>query len=365
MPLAAWTALKPGALGLTTTIPVEVLLAAGRTPLDLNNAFITAPDPGRLVDEAERCGYPHNVCGWIKGIYATALALGVQEIVAVTQGDCSQTHAMVETLQDRGVRVIPFAFPLDRDRALLSLQIERLMDHLGTTWERVHAAYESLHEVRRTVAALDELTYQSGRVSGEENHLYQVNCSDFGGDPLAFAAAAAQFQAEAQARPPRQDGGVRLGLIGVPGIYTDLYHVLEEELGAAVVFHEVQRQFAMPGAWEVDLVTCYQRYTYPYDVFRRIEDIRAEAERRQLDGLIHYTQSFCFRQIQDLLLKQHLGLPILTLEGDRPAPVDARTRVRLEAFLESLAVRAQQRLARGGRRPSDAPAGLGPTSEER
>jgi len=355
MPLAPWTTLKPGTIGLTTTIPVEVLLAAGRTPLDLNNAFITAPDPGALVDEAERCGYPHSVCGWIKGIYATTLTLGVQEIVAVTQGDCSQTHAMIETLQDRGVRVFPFAFPLDRDRALLSLQIERLMEHLETDWERVTAVYEALHPLRRTVAAIDELTYRSGRVTGEENHLCQVNCSDFGGDATSFAAAAAQFLAEAQARPEHPNGRVRLGMVGVPAIYSDLYEVLEEELGAAVVFHEVQRQFAMPGAWDVDLVTCYQRYTYPYDVFRRIEDIRTEAQRRQLDGLLHYTQSFCFRQIQDLLLKQHLDLPILTLEADRPAPVDARTRVRLEAFLESLAVRAQQRLARGA----------GPTSEER
>ncbi len=345
MPLDPWTALKPGTVGLTTTIPVEVLLAAGRTPLDLNNAFITSPAPARLVDEAERCGYPRNVCGWIKGIYATALALGVEEMVAVTQGDCSQTHAMIETLQDRGVRVIPFAYPLDRDRALLSLQIERLMAHFSAAWDGVNGVYESLHNVRRTVAAIDELTYEGGSVTGEENHLWQVNCSDFGGDVAPFSAQAAEFLVQARSRSPRPAGRVRVGLIGVPVIYTDFYRVLEDELGAVVVFHEVQRQFAMPGAWEVDLVTCYQRYTYPYDVFRRIADIKAQAELRRLDGLIHYTQSFCFRQIQDLLIKRHVGLPVLTLEGDRPAEVDARTRVRLEAFLESLALRAQQRLA--------------------
>ncbi len=36
----------PGArVGLTTTIPVEVVLAAGLTPVDLNNLFIADPRP--------------------------------------------------------------------------------------------------------------------------------------------------------------------------------------------------------------------------------------------------------------------------------------------------------------------------------
>ncbi|HAY20759.1 MAG TPA: 2-hydroxyglutaryl-CoA dehydratase, partial [Desulfobacterales bacterium] len=56
----------------------------------------------------------------------------------------------------------------------------------------------------------------------------------------------------------------------------------------------------------------------------------------RLDGLIHYTQSFCFRQIQDRLLRQRLNLPMLTIEGDRPAAVDHRTRLRLEAFVDVL-----------------------------
>ena len=34
-----------GRVGFTTTIPVEVLLAAGQEPVDLNNLFIAAPLP--------------------------------------------------------------------------------------------------------------------------------------------------------------------------------------------------------------------------------------------------------------------------------------------------------------------------------
>ncbi len=131
---------------------------------------------------------------------------------------------------------------------------------------------------------------------------------------------------------PARGPGVRLGLIGIPPIFADLFEYLEE-LEARVVFQEIPRQFSMPYACR-DLTEQYLRYTYPYDIFARIQDIAEAAARRRLDGLIHYTQSFCFRQIQDRLLRQHLNLPILTIEGDRPSSLDHRTRLRLEAFVD-------------------------------
>ena len=89
----------------------------------------------------------------------------------------------------------------------------------------------------------------------------------------------------------------------------------------------------------MDLVEQYRRYTYPYDVFGRIDDINEQCRMRGVDGLVHYTQAFCFRQIEDLLIKRGVKLPVLTLEGQDPAEVDARTALRLEAFLEMLAAR--------------------------
>ncbi len=47
-------------IGITTTVPTEVLLAAGYQPVDLNNLFISDPDPERLVDIAEPAGFPIN-----------------------------------------------------------------------------------------------------------------------------------------------------------------------------------------------------------------------------------------------------------------------------------------------------------------
>jgi benzoyl-CoA reductase/2-hydroxyglutaryl-CoA dehydratase subunit BcrC/BadD/HgdB len=323
--------------GLTTTIPVEVILAAGHTPVDLNNIFITSERAGAMVAEAEADGYPRTSCAWIKGIYSAALAEEIRTIVAVTQGDCSQTHAMIETLSEAGVRIIPFAYPYDRDEDLLRAQIQRLCDHLQVDWEQAEQQREALVPLREKIAELDRLTWRDGLVNGSENHYYQVNCSDFTGDPERFEAEVDEFLARARARTPFE-GRVRIGVAGVPTIYSDLYEFIEG-LDARVVFNEIQRQFTMADCLDCDLLEQYRRYTYPYQLQGRLEDLRGQIARREIDGLIHYTQAFCFRQIQDLLLKRHLDIPVLTIEGEGPARLDARTRLRVEAFVETLTAR--------------------------
>jgi len=321
-------------IGITTTIPVEIIFAAGHTPVDLNNILISNPEALRLTEAAEDAGYPRNICGWIKGLYAVVVQGGdIGRVIAVTQGDCSNTHALMETYQLAGVETIPFAFPFDRDYDLLRLQMEKLMAALGTDWDAGNAVKGRLDAIRAKVAEIDRLTWQAGTVSGWHNHLYQVSCSDFNGDPDAFERDVDAFLAAAgnAAAFPAE---VRLGFIGVPPILTDLYDYVER-MGARVVFNEVQRQFAMPFATD-DLVEQYRLYTYPYGVFGRIEDIRQEIERRNIDGVIHYVQSFCFRQIEDMIFREKLDVPILTIEGDKPSRVDARTRLRLDSFLEML-----------------------------
>jgi len=320
-------------IGITTTIPAEIVYAAGCAPVDLNNLFITSDDPAALVAEAEYQGYPRNACGWIKGIYSTAVKGEFDAIIAVVEGDCSQTQAMVETLQMHGMEIIPFAYPYGRDRDMLKLQIEKLTDRLGASWESVLEWKARLDAIRRKVRELDEFTWRRGTVSSFDNHYFQVNCSDFKGDPGAFEAEVDAALAKAK-RAPEQAHALRLGYIGIPPIFTDFYEYLET-LGVRVVFNEVQRQFAMPFDTD-DLVEQYALYTYPYDVFARIDDVRREIERRGIKGLIHYVQSFCFRQIQDLIIRKSIGIPILTLEGDRPSRLDARTKVRIESFVEML-----------------------------
>lgn len=327
-------------VGLTTTIPVEVILAAGHQPVDLNNIFITDEAPARHVARAESDGFPRTACAWIKGMYSVVLDHGIRTIVAVTQGDCSQTHAMIETLKEQGVRVIPFAYPYDRDEELLRTQIQRLCDHFGVSLEQAEEQRQRLRGLRSKVAEIDRLTWAENLVNGRENHYYQVCCSDFNGDPERFEKTLDQFLAEARQREPfRSD--VRIGVAGVPTIYSDLYEFVEANQ-ARVVLNEIQRQFTMADCLDCDLVEQYRRYTYPYELSGRLQDLKRQIELREIDGLIHYTQAFCFRQIQDLLLKRHLDLPILTIEGEGPMPLDARTKLRVEAFVETLVARKRR-----------------------
>ncbi|MCB2226566.1 MAG: 2-hydroxyacyl-CoA dehydratase [Desulfarculaceae bacterium] len=329
---------SPRLLGLTSTIPVEVALAGGWTPVDLNNRFITHPDPASLVQRAEDLGLPRTLCAWIKGMYAWCLAHPeVGAIVGITRGDCSNTHGLMELLSREGRSIMPFDYPDAGDRAGLERSLARLATALGADLDRAEEMRAGLEPLRDDLECLDHLTWQEGKVTGAENHLWLVSASDFDGDSDDFAARLRVFLAEAEARPLREPR-VRLGLLGVPPIMNGLHQALEE-MGAAVVFNEVPRQFAMlpgEGGHPKSLTEQYRRYTYPYEVGGRIADIKREAARRGLHGLIHYTQTFCWRQMQDAPLRQELDLPLLTLEGDRVGPIDGRTRLRLEAFVEVL-----------------------------
>ena len=325
------------AVGITTTVPMEVLFASGHAPVDLNNVFITSDEPLVLVEEAERAGFPRTMCAWVKGIYAAARRHGISTVVAVVQGDCSNTHALMEILEAEGVRVLDFAFPYRRDTAVLETQIRRLAEALGTTLDAAEAMKQRLDKIRATVGEIDRLTWQTGQVTGAENFEWTINCSDFRGDPDRYGAEAQAFLEAALEEPPVRPR-IRLGLLGVPPICSDLFARVAE-LGAEVVFNEMPRQFAMPGP-SATLVEQYARYTYPYDVFGRIQDINRQIAQRRLDGVIHYTQTFCFRQIEDLLIKQGVNCPVLTIQGERPAPLDARNTLRIEAFIETLRFRA-------------------------
>lgn len=312
---------------------MEVLYAGGFEPIDLNNRFITAPDPAGFVRLAETDGFPRNCCGWIKGIYGVSRRQRLTDVVAVTRGDCSYTQALMEVLQHRGVRVTPFAFPFDRDPGALSLEIRKMADRYGTTLPDAERWKGKLDGIRRIVHEIDRLTWEERKVTGEENHLWLVNCSDFEGNPDAYGVKAQAFLEAASSRPSRRDL-LPIAFVGVPPITSGL-HAAFEEAGARIVLNEVARQFAMPSPSD-DLTEQYLRYTYPYSFFDRLEDIRTESARRGVRGIVHYVQSFCFRQIEDILLREEIALPVLTLEGDGPGPLDGRTRIRIQAFLEML-----------------------------
>jgi len=320
-------------LGITTTVPIEVLLSAGYRPVDLNNLFLSSPDPERLLSFAERQGFPPNCCAWIKGIYAACLEQGIEKVLCVTTGDCSNTIMLMEVLKLRGLEVLPFAYPDHPDPAQMQQALSSLALRLGTSLEAAEKVRRKLEPCRRLLKELDELTWREGKISGWENHIWLVTSSDFEGDPIRFEQRLKDFLSQARKRKPYPQAMLRLAYIGVPPIFArDLYRFLEEK-GARVVFNEIQRQFAMPYSGS-SLSEQYSLYTYPYSIYERVKDIQREISRRQVDGIIHYVQAFCHRGIGDIIFRHAIDLPILTLEGNDEFFLNQHLRTRIEAFLD-------------------------------
>ena len=91
----------------------------------------------------------------------------------------------------------------------------------------------------------------------------------------------------------------------------------------------------------------YTNYTYPYGVAERIDDIAGEVEKRHIDGIIHYVQAFCHRAIGDIVFRNRLGVPLLTIEGNADFTLSQHLKTRLEAFIDMLAQLRQRSAPRG------------------
>jgi benzoyl-CoA reductase/2-hydroxyglutaryl-CoA dehydratase subunit BcrC/BadD/HgdB len=322
-------------IGLTTTVPVEVLIAAGYTPVDLNNIFITSSDYLKYIDIAERDGFPRSLCTWIKGIYGACLENGIKEIVGVVEGECSNTKALIEVLELRGIKVYPFSFPHSHKVEDVEHEINKFMNVFNVTIKEVEVVRKRLNKTRALAKEIDELTYIHNKVTGFENHLYQVSSSDFNGDIDAFEVGLKKVICEIKNKKPL-NRKLRLGYIGVPPMTCDIYEFVEN-LNANFVYNEVQREFAFPRADKaLNIYQQYYDYTYPYDTAFRIKELKKQINERNLDGIIHYTQAFCYRAVADIVLKEKLDIPILNIEGDKLNILDARTKLRLEAFLDML-----------------------------
>ena len=75
-------------IGFTTTVPVEIILAAGYTPVDLNNVLVGSGEARQLVARAEAQGYPATICASIRGLYSVALEMRDElwGVIGITRG---------------------------------------------------------------------------------------------------------------------------------------------------------------------------------------------------------------------------------------------------------------------------------------
>jgi benzoyl-CoA reductase/2-hydroxyglutaryl-CoA dehydratase subunit BcrC/BadD/HgdB len=248
---------------------------------------------------------------------------------------------LMEVLRLKGVEAITFAFPQQSDTVQMEASLISLAQALGTGLGAAEEVRQGLIPARRLATELDGLTWQEGLASGQQNHYWLVSSSDFNGSPKQYSRELQAKIEECRKKQPHPSDMLRLAYIGVPAVYgRHLYKYLEEN-GSRVVFNEIQRQFSMPGEPQ-NLAEQYCNYTYPYSTEERIRDIKSAIEERRVDAVIHYVQAFCHRAISDILFRQALDVPILTIEGNNGFFLSQHLRTRIEAFLDILRQRRKR-----------------------
>ncbi|OQY42326.1 MAG: 2-hydroxyglutaryl-CoA dehydratase [Fusobacteriia bacterium 4572_74] len=321
-------------IGLTTTVPIEVLLAAGYTPIDLNNIFVVSEDYGKYIEKAERDGFPKSMCAWIKGIYGACIENKIKKVLGVAEGDCSNTKTLLEIFKKNNIKIHPFCYPHSHSLEDIKNELDKFMKYMDVSYEEVEYQRNRLNLIREKAKYIDKLTLE-GKATGFENHILQLCFSDFDGDVDKYNKFLDEKIKEINKRPINKKE-LKLGYLGIPPMQGDLHNYVEE-LDGRFIYNEVQREFAFPRAMKAkNIYEQYYDYTYTYDIDFRLDDIKKQIKERQLDAVIHYTQAFCHRAVEDIILKQELNIPILTIEGDKSNVLDARTKLRIEAFLDML-----------------------------
>ena len=324
----------PRPIGLTTTIPPEILFAAGYCPVDLNNVFVAESKNNDWVSQAERDGFPAQTCAWIKGLYTTLHKLNLHDVVGIVEGDCAETKTLGSIWKSEGITVYPFVFPSSRDIADMARELDRFLPLIGTNRDAVMREKARLDGIRQR--ALEGYTLaNNGNVRGSDLFSMLLLLCDFMGNPDVCAAEIDRRISQWETEENRDF--VRLACVGVPTIWSDLWDVAESA-GARFVDFETPRQFALFSGIGLSIEETLVRYTYTAPMDMRLLDMHNILRERKIDGVVHYTQSFCHRQIEDKLWRKELKVPLLTLEADRPGKIDERSKTRLEAFIERLSV---------------------------
>jgi benzoyl-CoA reductase/2-hydroxyglutaryl-CoA dehydratase subunit BcrC/BadD/HgdB len=326
-------------VGLTHTIPLEILVASKRQTQDLNRLFLDDTNPQGLLEEAELAGFPQQVCNTTKGIYGAALRHGINELIVATASNCSHPGALIDILSLHDIKIVPFHYPQDRSPDSLAHEIKKLARHFNASPVEINQARIRLNTIREKVHEIDRLSWQENKVSGAENHHYLLATSDMKGEPERFEREVDQFLGKLDKRQPRKET-VRLAFLGAPPLCSNLYETLEE-LGARVVYNEIQHQTSMPYLCD-SLVEQYRSFTPTYDIFTRLEEIGQQLEIRQVHGIIHSPTTSCSGRVEDLLFRQQLKLPLLTLRTDRVGPLDTHSRMLVTDFNNRLQEQAHK-----------------------
>jgi predicted CoA-substrate-specific enzyme activase len=307
-------------------------------PQDVNNLFITNPEPAALLRAADEAGVPRNLCAWTRGLYGATIAHNLKTIVVVPRGDCTNNVTMAELLERVGIKVIRFNYPIPSkyERAEMERELALFAKELGTTLEAASTTWDKLKNVRFMLRQIDEQGVAGGQLEAARARLLLLESTDFGGNPELFSKRLSRGLEDF--RPLSAKAAPRIAVFGIPAILGDLAESLEK-MGASPVLWETERDFAMVEPAQ-SLVHQYLNYAYPRGLEARLEKFLPLLQERHVDGVLLNAQAFCHHNLELKRVEQALAsYPTLVLESDAPGGVSPRDRVRLEGFLSLASAR--------------------------
>ena len=326
--------------GMTALVPPEVIYASGWSARDVNNGIPCSDCRPR----SKLCAW---TAGWREEIFAGNLRLDA--LVVVAGGDCHNALADGQNAARKVDRAHFLFYPFDGDVDYMRGQLDRLTKFLtkGSSppkgQKKLMSQIEELKGMGRDV----ERARSEGRIDPALAFRTLISFSDFEGDVARFRDKVINVLDKRESGGRQEDDmkGLdrkpRVALIGVPPIYRD-FHAVCAEAGLHAVFDELPHEFVRLGGSDIEeLAKSYSTYTFARPVDYRLEALKKDLDRHDIDGIIHYTQFTCHHQLEDGMLREKLKWPMLTLQGDLPGETPAQIRMRLEAFAEML----------GGNRP--------------
>src|SRR4030065_1029284 len=211
-------------IGITALVPLELIVACGASPFDVNN----------VIPSTRK--YPGNkLCAWT-AIWKEMLVkkeINVDSLIVVAGGDCHNALVDGQKVEMSGIPTHFFFYPFDGDPLYLESQLYNLVDFLGTIESPEKSG--QIKELKKIGKKIDAKRAQ-GKLSSGNVFRIMISFSDLMGDLDVFREAINSLKEQ------KVEMNNRVALIGVPPIYHD-FHDVAQSLDLQVVFDELPFDF--------------------------------------------------------------------------------------------------------------------------
>ncbi|AKB82983.1 putative subunit of benzoyl-CoA reductase/2-hydroxyglutaryl-CoA dehydratase [Methanosarcina barkeri 3] len=307
-------------IGITALVPPEIIYSCNKVPVDVNN-FVTYSTL-----------QPRNkLCAWC-AIWREAIIkkeIDIDRLVVVAGGDCNNALIDGERVSFSGIPTGYFFYPFDGDSNYMKTQLESLCLFLGGLYD--NSIFRRILQLKKKALEID-LMRLNDEISSSTCFEKLISCSDFQSDLNNFE----KKLDETLQKNEKVEYTNRIAMLGLPPIYND-FHETAASFGLHIVYDELPYEFVrITGTSIEELAKNYSTYTFARNLKYRINFLKRELSKRDVDGIVHYTQFSCHHNLEDDIIRNVVDKPVLTIQGDMPSRTPEQVKLRLEAFSEML-----------------------------